>query len=481
MNNSPQLYKKLIEYSKTNYYPFHMPGHKRMFSDPYCIDITEIEGFDNLHHPEGVLKESMEWAASVYGADKTYYLVNGSTGGILSAISGAVPYGGTVLMGRNCHKAAYHGVILNHLKTMYIYPQYMEEYGVQCGLSPKKIEKLLKTNREIKAVFVVSPTYDGIVSDIRTISTVCHSHGIPLIVDEAHGAHFRYGDIFPVSALESGADVVIQSVHKTLPCFTQSALLHIKGSYADREKIEQYLQIYQSSSPSYILMAGIEQGIWWMEQEEGRKKMEDFSVHLINLRQELRNMKNLRLLGQDAVGIKDIYDIDSSKIIISVKNTGIDGIELSNRLRNEYHLEMEMCTKDYVTAITTVMDTEDGLKRLKEALLSIDESLATTDRDKGYDEVCYDDDKQWEAQPVITMHKAWNGGQEQILLKDSTGRIASEFVYLYPPGIPIIVPGELITEYIVETILKYKDMGLPVQGMRDTATNNICVLREGEY
>ena len=339
MKNSPVLYKNLRNYAKTDFYPFHMPGHKRRmqwagassFPNPYEIDITEIEGFDNLHHPEGIIRESMDWAASLYGAHKTYYLINGSSSGILSAVSGTVPDSGTILISRNCHKSVYHGIYLKSLKSEYIYPQYSEEYGIQCGLDPEEIELMLKKNRYISAVLMVSPTYDGIVSDVKAVSEICHKNHIPLIVDEAHGAHFRYGDIFPVPALESGADVVIQSVHKTLPCFTQSALLHLREGYIDTEKIERYLQIYQSSSPSYVLMAGIERGLLWMEQEEGREKMKEFSASLRKLRQDLKNMRNLKIPGREIVGTKNIFDLDISKIIISVKGTDITGPRLAER------------------------------------------------------------------------------------------------------------------------------------------------------
>lgn len=460
-----------------------MPGHKRQdfwggkkgFPNPYGIDITEIDGFDNLHHPEGILRESMGWAADLYGADRTYYLVNGSSAGILSAISGTIPDCGTILMGRNCHKAVYHGVILKHLKTRYVYPQFMEEYGIQCGLLPEKIEEMLIEDRDIGAVLVVSPTYDGVVSDIENISSICHRYKKPLIVDEAHGAHFRYGKLFPASALELGADVVIQSVHKTLPCFTQSALLHIKEGYVDREKIERYLQIYQSSSPSYLLMAGIERGINWMNQEEGRKKMEEFSSHLLSLREGLKHLKHLRLLGREVVGNRGIYDLDLSKIIVSVRGTNITGVNLCDRLREEFHLEMEMCTEDYVTGITTVMDTREGLLRLERALTSIDESLISCDiRDQ---ERFYQAQEPWEAEQDTAVWEAWDNPSEQIPLEESVGRTVCEFVYLYPPGIPILAPGERISEKAVNTILEYKHAGLSVQGMKDFKSETVSVMR----
>ena len=469
MADFPVLYNKLKKYAAGDFYPFHMPGHKRQvlgvrdfdFMDPYQMDITEIEGFDNLHHPEGVIRESMEWAASVYGSDRTYYLINGSSCGILSAISGVVPRGGTLLMSRNCHKAVYHGVFLNSLRTKYVYPQFMEKYGVQCGLSPEKIHRMLEEDKDISAVLVVSPTYDGIVSDIESIAKICHGKNIPLIVDEAHGAHFRYGDIFPTSALELGADVVIQSVHKTLPCFTQSAILHLREGYVDRERVERYLQIYQSSSPSYVLMAGIELGIWWMEQEEGRGRMKDYSDSLLELRRELKTMKHLKLMGREIAGLKDIFDMDVSKLIVSAKGTGISGVELCRRLREEYHLEMEMCTEDYVTAIATVMDTREGLWRLKDAFLDIDASLRG---DKGQKPSWNPGPEKWEAKIVLPIHEAWDGKKELIPLRKGLGRISAGFIYVYPPGIPVIAPGERFTGEVVSTILRYKEEGLCVHG-----------------
>ncbi len=497
------LCEELKNYQAKDIYPFHMPGHKRQlsvgpavhFPNPYSLDITEIEGFDNLHHAEGIIKDSMDWAASVYGADKTYYLVNGSSGGILSAVSAVAGTSGTILMSRNCHKAAYHGVFLNRLKSRYVYPQFMPEYGVQCGLSPLDIEKMLKTHKDIRAVFVVSPTYDGVVSDIGAIGEICHRYGVPLIVDEAHGAHFRYSEVFPVSALDLGADVVIQSVHKTLPCFTQSAILHIREGYVDRGRIERFLQIYQSSSPSYVLMAGIEQGIRWMEGE-GREKMREFSRELTAMRRELEGMRHLRLFGRNVVGTKGIYDLDISKIIVSTRGTEIDGLRLCERLRLEYGLEMEMCTQDYVTAITTVMDTKEGLERLKYGLMEIDDRLTGNGEENRKQKNGREDGKQegerkekdrggefwhnWELEQVMTIYEAWEGEKEPIALEDCAGRVGGEFVYLYPPGIPILVPGERITGEILDVVLGYRRLGLPVQGLKDKENRVMEVMRDGK-
>ncbi|MEG2350194.1 MAG: decarboxylase [Hungatella sp.] len=490
MEKEQSLLEHLKKYSKSDQYPFHMPGHKRQikeefaldFPNPYEIDITEIFGFDNLHHPAGILKESMERSAAIYGADRTYYLINGSSCGILSAICGTTHNLGTILMSRNCHKSAYHGVFLNHLQTEYIYPQKMANYGVQGGLLPDEIERMLITHKKIQAVLIVSPTYDGIVSDIKTIATITHKYKIPLIVDEAHGAHFRYGRDFPSSALDLGADVVIQSLHKTLPSLTQTALLHVKEGYVDIEKIEMYLQIYQSSSPSYLLMAGMEHCIRWMETD-GRQCMEQFLERLKAVRKSLGSMKHLKLLKEDVIGEAGIFDLDLSKLIISTRGTSLDGENLMRILRERYHLEMEMCGADYVTAIATVADTPEGLMRLQSALLEIDgelerdESLETEGELEKANATCGGNYPTLpKAKAVMTIFEAFETKKKRVLFAESAGEISAEYIYVYPPGIPIVVPGEILQSQIIKTVCAYQEMGLPVQGLKDAGLQWIHVI-----
>lgn len=487
MKEIPGLLEKLIEYGKSDFYPFHMPGHKRKvwekfaadFPNPFSIDITEIDGFDNLHHPEGILKESMEWASGIYGSDRTYYLVNGSSCGILSAISGTVSNGGTILMSRNCHKSAYHGVFLKQLKSEYIYPQIIPEFGLQGGVMPGNIEELLIKNPKIQAVLVVSPTYDGIVSDIGAIAEVVHRFHLPLIVDEAHGAHFSYGRGagFPASALEKGADVVIQSLHKTLPSFTQTALMHVKEGYVDMEILDRYVHVYQTSSPSYVFMAGIENCIRYMS-EEGLLQMELYRTMLKEARSRLTSMKQLRILTEDVSGRFGVYDIDKSKIVISSRGTGMSGSQLDERLRKRYHLEMEMCGPDYVTAITTLADTEEGLNRLCSALLEIDGELSK--------KLPVNDGLDWkwmteeDLKQRMTIGQAMDAARRKVLISGSEGMVSAEFIYVYPPGIPIIAPGEVLKRQDIELIMKYKELGLPVQGMEDRNGERLYVVDENK-
>lgn len=485
MNEAPRLLEKLMEYGKSDFYPFHMPGHKRQsgekfaegFPNPFSIDITEIEGFDNLHHPDGILKESMEWASEIYGSDRTYYLVNGSSCGILSAVSGTVSNGGTILMSRNCHKSAYHGVFLNRLKAEYIYPQVIPEFGLQGGLLPEMVEEMLIKHREIEAVLVVSPTYDGIVSDIETIAGIVHRFHLPLIVDEAHGAHFPYGGKagFPASALELGADVIIQSIHKTLPSFTQTALMHVRKGYVDLERLDRYVHMYQTSSPSYVFMAGIENCIHYMSRE-GRDRMVMFNDRLERVRKKLSGMKRLQILTGEIVGKFGVYDMDTSKIVISSRGTEMSGAELDDRLRKEYHLEMEMCGSDYVTAITTLADTEEGLDRLCGALLEIDAALNAKGQDKGKESSFPAIEGILESR--LTIAQAMDAPRYKIPIPDAEGLVSAEFIYVYPPGIPIVAPGEVLRKSDVDLIMKYRELGLPVQGMEDKSAEILYVVDE---
>ena len=490
MREEELLINRLKAYKDSRIYPFHMPGHKRLqlggikgetarsgmdFPNPFFVDITEVEGFDNLHHAQGILKQSMEWAARVYGADRTWYLINGSTCGILASVCGCTRPGGHILMSRNCHKAAYHAAYINHLRTSYVYPQDLPGLGIQGGILPEDVEKALEEHRDIQAVFIVSPTYDGVVSDVSKIADIVHRKGIPLIVDEAHGAHFRFGKWFPDSALDMGADAVIQSVHKTLPSLTQTALLHIKGNYVNSRNIERYLSIFQSSSPSYVFMASIENSIFVMDRmqrERDSVQMKEYEAHLMDLRRRLASMKNLRLVDRDIVGMGGVWDLDVSKIVVSTRGTALSGADLSSILREKYHLEMEMCGADYVTAITTVFDSPEGLQRLGDSLEEIDADITGTPGSREDGPAVYG----MRAQARCSLREAMDSPCRPVRLKESEGQISAEFVYLYPPGIPILAPGENIARNILDVIEEYIKKGLPIQGPEDESLETLRVL-----
>ena len=494
------IYEKLKEYARSDAYPFHMPGHKRReipdgipggFPDPYGIDITEIDGFDNLHHAEGILKDAMETAAAIYGADRSWYLVNGSTCGILSAVFAATENGGKILTARNCHKAVYHAICLNRLEAEYLYPEEITEFRINGGIRAEDVRKALEKDAmrcagnsgdvrgkitKIQAVLITSPTYEGVVSDIRAIADAAHEYGIPLIVDEAHGAHLEYADqchSFPKSALEYGADIVIQSLHKTLPCFTQTAILHVKGKLVDQDRISRYLSMFQTSSPSYLFMAGMERCIRYMDGD-GRNEMIRYEKRLERFMERMEGLQVLEVLDREICGkYRTVAGWDPSKIVVStMRAEDFHGEELAETLRRKYHLEMEMTAPEYVIAMTSLMDTEEGFERLGTALLEIDGALRRRMESGRKEKAASETPEGLESKlshPVRRMLicEAMDADTERTAFQDTVGKVSAEFVYLYPPGIPIIAPGEVFTDAIVEKIMAYKAAGLLVQGPAD--------------
>ncbi len=508
------LYRKLRAYGESDYYGFHMPGHKRLmgnFENPYRFDITEIDGFDDLHHPEpdGVLTRAQERAARLYGAEETYFLVGGSTAGILSAVSGCTRRGGRVLTARNCHRSVYHAIELGNLKAKYLYPQQISSLGINGAICPEDVEKMLEEERRpggedgpVQAVIITSPTYDGVCSDVKTIAEICHRYGIPLIVDQAHGAHFPFSDYFPEDAVSAGADVVIHSVHKTLPALTQTALLHIQGKLADRERIRHYLSVYQSSSPSYVLMASIDACTDLLERKSGELFAEHVRL-LSAFRESCRDLKILYLAGDDMAAetpADGACDFDRSKLLVSARRAGLSGSRLSGLLLERWHLQMEMSGPDYVVGIASIADTKEGFDRLSAALHELDCELAerpdpADSRDAGENGGLagrpqpgwgcpsehkgafeYEEPAELPRLPApLTAGEAEERKREVCPVSDCTGRLAADYIYLYPPGIPLIVPGEEITAGAVRRIRQWQKAGFAVHGL--AAGDGMPVLR----
>lgn len=451
-----RLYDRLKEYSLSDMYGFHMPGHKRnnriMGIDlPYELDITEIEGFDDLHHADGILKEAQERAAKVFGADETHFLVNGSTVGILSAILGSTKKKDRVLIARHCHKSVFHAVYLNELVPEYVYPEYDPTGQMNAEIRPEDVRRSMEEHPDIKVVILVSPNYDGVVSDIKAIAQVVHEHGGILIVDEAHGAHFGFHPYFPERANSLGADIVINSLHKTLPSLTQTALLHMNGERVNKEKVRRYLGILQTSSPSYIFMASLDACVDLIERE-GDSLFEGYASKLAKVREELKGLKHLRLLETE--------NFDPSKLVISVADTEMKSMELYKKLLDDYHLQMEMVAGTYVLAMTSLADTEEGYERLVKALKEIDKT-AGTGAARGR--------KLPKMEQVLTPGEALNckesGEWEEVSIEEAEGRIALEFAYLYPPGSPVIVPGERVSKEAIDLLSYYEEQDFQIEGL----------------
>jgi len=481
---------KLEAYSKENIVPMHMPGAKRnseligRYMDdmpaPYDIDITEIDGFDNMHNADGMIKKAFEKTAALYGADESLFLVNGSTAGNMAAICGVTDKWDSIIVARNCHISVYNAIILNELDVNYVYPQYDDEYGYYKGISLREIKDTVEKNesigKDIKAVVITSPTYEGNVSDIKNIAAYLHEHNIPLIVDEAHGAHFKFSCEFPQTAVEQGADIVINSVHKTLPSLTQTAVMHINYGYVNVSKVKRYWNIYQSTSPSYILIGSIDRCMSIIEKD-GEYLFENYISKLKILRNKLGQLKNIKLIDSD----------DISKIVIGCDNAK----KLYDILLNEYGIQLEMSSLKYAIAMTSIFDSAEYYDRFYNALCEIDRRYNanninnSANNNQNYSEhynifnntssIKKTDIKvniaDFKNEALMSIAKALNegdkNGYDKIMMNDSSlyGRISAKMVYVYPPGIPILCPGEIISENVVNIISKAIDNGLEVVGL----------------
>ena len=471
------IYDKLKDYSDSDYYGFHMPGHKRNLdmlksTVPYKIDITEIEGFDDLHHAEGILKEAQIRAARIYHADETHFLINGSTVGILSAIAGVTKKGDTILVARNCHKSVYHAIYMNELNPVYLYPEFNHCAQLNTEVSVDDVREALDKYPSIRAVVIVSPTYDGVVSDVEAIAEAVHEKGIPLIVDEAHGAHFGFHPYFPQNANTRGADIVIHSLHKTLPALTQTALLHINGSLASRKGVREYLRMLQSSSPSYVLMSSIDSCIDMLENR--RKELFDPYVKMLEkMRGRLRQLKRLELVETE--------NFDRSKIVISVRYADMSSKRLYRILLNEYHLQMEMVAGTYILAMTSIGDTEDGMERLARALKEIDaqadermrsgncleETPTIIGASLPRPEVVYNSSVMENMLDEAAISAVPGSKVRRLPWRDSVGYISTEYAYLYPPGSPLIVPGERVSQEAVDMLQWYHNLRFAIEGLKE--------------
>ncbi|MBU5437062.1 aminotransferase class I/II-fold pyridoxal phosphate-dependent enzyme [Tissierella sp. MSJ-40] len=449
--------KKLMEENSVS---FHMPGHKGKntlinWGDyiPY-IDTTEVAGMDNLLDPRGIIQESQELAAKVFGAKATYYTVNGSTGSIYIALSTITKPGDKILVQRNCHKAVYNAMILNRLNPIYLYPNYNENYQVLTGLYPEDIEEALKNDSDIKAVVMTYPNYYGVCSDLEEIANIVHKYNRILMVDEAHGSHMTFSDRMPKSAIEAGADIVIQSTHKTLPSFTQTSMIHVGSDRIDLNKLRDRYSLYITTSPSYLFTASCEIATAYMDGE-GRKRL-DWSITKVNeVIERLKSIDRVFVFTGDE-GDETIYAKDNTKILFKID--GIRGSEVKKRLLSEHNIRLEMADYYYGLILTSLMNDEEDYEKVIKAI----EHMAKT---SPYEEVKKISIKMPTPKISMPIYDAYYGKKKQVDLKYSIGKISATSIIPYPPGIPLVVPGEEITQEIYEHIMFLMANGMEIVGL----------------
>ncbi len=459
------LHEELREYGNSDAYPFHMPGHKRnipVAGVDTSLDITEITGFDDLHFSRGILKAAQDEAAESYGAMEAFYLVNGSTVGILSAIFAVLPEGAEVIIDRSCHRSVYHAAMLRKLVVHYVDKPWISP-GITGCLSTSQLKNSLIKHPDVKAVVITSAGYDGVVDNVEGLSEVIHEHGATLICDEAHGAHFGFSSDFPQTAVRKGADIVITSLHKTLPAFTQSALL-MNNRPEFSENIRRYLRVFETSSPSYMLMAGISDAVRLMRRQ-GESLLKDLKLKIENLYKKVADNELIRILTKEEALAKGSYDYDMSRLVFMCDTAGITGKMAFEILSREYCIELEMSDPWHMTAIASVADTDEGFDRLADAINDIEKRAAGGEFTGS--SVEFPVFPVGHPKAVMSMSEAFDSPYHIRNPKDAVGEISAGFVYTYPPGSPIVAPGELINDDIPERIGLYEAAGMKVCGAEE--------------
>ena len=471
------VYDTLASYSKSEIYPFHMPGHKRnteKFGDALnlSLDVTESKGMENLHNPNGPIKIHQEEVAAAYGAAHSFYMINGSSGGILAGIRTATKRKDTIIIGRNSHKSGYHAVEICDLNPIFITPEIDEDFSVFGGVDPKKIEQLLEDHPETSLVAITSPTFEGVISDVESIAEICHRYGALLLVDEAHGAHFKYAPDRFKHAIACGADLVIESLHKTLPSLTSTALIHISDRVSV-EKMRHNLAVFETTSPSHLLMASIDECNSYLKMNGLRDHIKLYD-QLAGFSEKMKELKILKVLcmGNDRMSNHpSFFNYDPSKIVISTKDSALSGMDLMNRLREDYKLEIEMAYGDYAMAISTIGDTDESFDRFARALLEIDCSLKKGD---------HSPEAIFPAIPVRakSVLDSLEGDFEFIEVSDSLGRISAEYAWAYPPGIPLLTPGEVIAQDVLDRFAQLESQSITVNTTSKQMPERIRVVAE---
>ncbi|NLN41090.1 MAG: aminotransferase class I/II-fold pyridoxal phosphate-dependent enzyme [Clostridiales bacterium] len=451
------LVEALFEYIKKDITRYHMPGHKggQGFSSEILdnlaqIDVTEVPGLDNLHSPQGAIYDAQRLASKAFGSDQTWFLVNGSTSGIHAMILAACPPGSSLIVPRNCHKSVVNALIIGDISPVYILPKYDKDRELVTQVSPQAIEEALGRNPNVQGVLLVSPNYYGMCPSVEEIAHIVHRAGKVLLVDEAHGAHFPFNPRLPSSAGQLGADLWVHSAHKTLPSFTQTAYLHLKGNRVDKDRVSRILSMNQTSSPSYIFMASLDWARYVMDTK-GHDLLYNLMDNLENVRHQLKEM------GIDNISKSiwpEVRALDPTRLVLDFKGLGLTGYQAEKILRDEEGLQLEMSDHRYGVLICTVADTRSDLQKIVQACQNLWEKHRKNVNIHFPMSISREIPKQ-----MMSPRQAFYSKIQKIPLKESQGRIAAGTIGAYPLGIPRYCPGELIEKDGIEELISIHKKG----------------------
>lgn len=439
------LIKAIRDFKKSKQTLFTTPGHslisglcpkyeKLIKKSVFACDLSEVNGLDNLQNPEGAILRSCEWAAEIYGSAKSFYLVNGTSSGILALMLATAGENDKVAIARNAHKSVINALILTGAFPVWIDTDWDKHWQIPTGINIEKIKDCHTKNPEIKSLWITSPTYEGVVTDIDPIINFCKEKNITLIVDEAHGALWNFSKELPDSSIKKGADACVQSLHKTGPILTQGAILHLsKNSKIDPQKLQACINMVTTTSPSYNIMASIEGGIHFLNSKKGKEKLQKLLNNIKGLKLNLKNRANVDFLENT-----EQFKIDSTKIIAGIK--GISGHKLADYLENRFNIETEMDNDAGILAITGIGTSEKKLNLLEKGIIKASQTIPAEEKTIPF--------REYFISPltVYTPREAFSKNSEKLNAKECVGRISKNTIVNYPPGIPIIIAGEIIQE-----------------------------------
>ena len=474
---SAPVYEALERFRRQRVVPFDVPGHKRGRGNPelvkllgeQCVslDVNSMKPLDNLCHPVSVIMEAEQLAAEAFGAAHAYFMVGGTTSAVQSMVLTACKQGDKIIMPRNVHRSAINALVLCGAEPVYVNPDVDAHIGIALGMELSDVEKAIKAHPDATAVFVNNPTYYGICSDLRGIVKLAHEHGMMVLVDEAHGTHLSFHEKLPVSAMEAGADMSAISMHKSGGSLTQSSLLLLNENVNTRY-VEQVINLTQTTSASYLLLSSLDISRRNLALR-GRESFEKVRQMAEYAREEINSIGGYYAYGKDLVNGSSIFDYDVTKLSVYTRDIGLTGIEVYDLLRDEYDIQIEFGDIGNILAYISIGDRIQDIERLVGAL---------------------EDIKRLYSKPVSRLHnaeyitpivaatpqKAFYSEKALVPIGETPGKICGEFVMCYPPGIPILAPGEMVTEEIVDYILFAKEKGCSMQGPEDGTLERLNVL-----
>ncbi|MBR6996811.1 MAG: aminotransferase class I/II-fold pyridoxal phosphate-dependent enzyme [Ruminococcus sp.] len=474
--NAP-IYEALRKFRRMRVVPFDVPGHKRgrgnmeltefLGEDCMNVDVNSMKPLDNLCHPVSVIKDAEELAAEAFGAANAFFMVGGTTSAVQSMIMYACKEGDKIIMPRNVHRSAINALILTGAVPVYVNPDVNHRLGIALGMSVAQVEQAILDNPDAKAIMVNNPTYYGICSDLKRITELAHEHGMLVLVDEAHGTHFYFGENFPVTAMAAGADCASVSMHKSGGSLTQSSFL-LLGKNINADYMRQVINLTQTTSASYLLLSSLD--ISRKRLALGGREIFAQTVEMAEYaRSEINDIGGYYAYSRELINGDSIFDFDVSKLSIYTLPIGLAGIEVYDLLRDEYDIQIEFGDIGNVLAYISVGDRKRDIERLISALAEIKRRFGKSGADMLTQEYI---------SPVVaeTPRKAFYAKKRSLPLEETAGLVCSEFVMCYPPGIPILAPGELITDEIIEYIKYAKEKGCQMTGTEDINIEKLNVL-----